>query len=110
MRSSTATARGWPLAPLHVKYGTASVAWFPWPRRSTARQGPCARGGLWRRLDVGRGGLRLPGDLDLTLTDISPGMVSEALSVGSLGRYRRTTGQVADVQDLPFRDEARSTS
>ena len=60
----------------------------------------CGAGWMWAEAAA-----RLPGDLDLTLTDVSPGMVDEAVErVGSLGRYLRTTGRVADVQDLPFRD------
>jgi SAM-dependent methyltransferase len=96
-------------ARLHVKYGTASVAWFPWlatqvdwPGEARVLEVGCGAGWMWAEAAA-----RLPGDLDLTLTDISPGMVGEALErVGSLGRYRRTAGRVADVQDLPFRDAA----
>ena len=96
-------------ARLHVKYGTASVAWFPWlatqvdwPGEARVLEVGCGAGWMWAEAAA-----RLPGDLDLTLTDVSPGMVGEASKrVGSLGRYRRTTGRVADVQDLPFRDAA----
>ena len=94
-------------ARLHVKYGTAPVAWFPWlatqvtwPTEPRVLEVGCGAGWMWAEAAA-----RLPGDLDLTLTDVSPGMVGEALDrVGSLGRYRRITGRVADVQDLPFRD------
>ncbi|HEY2998421.1 MAG TPA: class I SAM-dependent methyltransferase, partial [Acidimicrobiales bacterium] len=93
-------------ARLHVKYGTAPVAWFPWlatqvpwPRDAQVLEVGCGAGWMWAEAAA-----RLPGDLDLTLTDLSPGMVTEALDrVGSLGRYRRTIGRVADVQELPFR-------
>ena len=96
-------------ARLHVKYGTAAVAWFPWlatqvawPSESRVLEVGCGAGWMWAEAAA-----RLPGDLDLTLTDVSPGMVSEAVDrVGSLGRYARTDGRVADVQDLPFRDAA----
>jgi SAM-dependent methyltransferase len=92
-------------ARLHVKYGTAPVAWFPWLARQVAwpsgarvLEVGCGAGWMWAEAAA-----RLPGDLDLTLTDISPGMVREAVErVGSLGRYRRTRATVADVQDLPF--------
>ena len=94
-------------ARLHVKYGTAAVAWFPWlatqvewPGGAHVLEVGCGAGWMWAEAAA-----RLPGDLHLTLTDISPGMVDEAVErVGSLGRYRGTTGRVADVQDLPFRD------
>lgn len=94
-------------ARLHVKYGTASVAWFPWlatqvdwrPGSRVLEVG-CGAGWMWAEAAA-----RLPCDLELTLTDLSEGMVNEAVGrVGSLGRYGRTTGRVADVQDLPFRD------
>ena len=96
-------------ARLHVKYGTAAVAWFPWlatqvewPGEARVLEVGCGAGWMWAEAAA-----RLPGDLDLTLTDISQGMVDEAVErVGSLGRYLRTTGRVADVQDLPFRDAA----
>jgi SAM-dependent methyltransferase len=92
-------------ARLHVKYGTAPVAWFPWlatqvawPSGARVLEVGCGAGWMWAEAAA-----RLPGDLDLTLTDISPGMVREAVErVGSLGRYRQTRGTVADVQDLPF--------
>lgn len=93
-------------ARLHVKYGTAPVAWFPWlatqvdwqPDARVLEVG-CGAGWMWAEASA-----RLPHDLDLTLTDLSPGMVAEAVErVGSLGRYHRTVGRVADVQSLPFR-------
>ena len=93
-------------ARLHVKYGTAAVAWFPWlatqvdwPESARVLEVGCGAGWMWAEAAA-----RLPTDLDLTLTDLSPGMVTEAVDrVGSLGRYRRTAGRVADVQELPFR-------
>jgi SAM-dependent methyltransferase len=94
-------------ARLHVKYGTAPVAWFPWlatqvgwPPRGRVLEAGCGAGWMWAEAAA-----RLPAGLDLTLTDVSPGMVTEAVErVGSLGRYARTAGRVADVQDLPFRE------
>lgn len=93
-------------ARLHVKYGTAPVAWFPWlatqvpwPGEARVLEVGCGAGWMWAEAAA-----RLPQDLELTLTDLSTGMVVEALDrVGSLGRYRRTVGRVADVQELPFR-------
>jgi SAM-dependent methyltransferase len=92
-------------ARLHVKYGTAAVAWFPWlatqvpwPREARVLEVGCGAGWMWSEAAA-----RLPGDIDLTLTDLSEGMVAEAVErVASLGRYGRTAGRVADVQELPF--------
>jgi len=48
---------------------------------------------------------RLPDDLAITLTDLSPGMLDEGLaSVRGLGRWADVRGQVADVCTLPFAD------
>ena len=96
-------------ARLHVKYGTAAVAWFPWlatqvrwPQGARVLEVGCGAGWMWAEAAA-----RLPIDLELTLTDLSGGMVAEAVErVGSLGRYRRAVGRVADVQELPFRDES----
>ncbi len=96
-------------ARLHVKYGTAPVAWFPWlasqvdwPPEARVLEVGCGAGWMWAEAAA-----RLPTDLDLTLTDLSPGMVTEAVDrVGSLSRYRRTAGRVADIQDLPFRSDS----
>ncbi|HET6949281.1 MAG TPA: class I SAM-dependent methyltransferase [Acidimicrobiales bacterium] len=96
-------------ARLHVKYGTAAVAWFPWvatqvawPAGARVLEVGCGAGWMWAEAAA-----RLRSDLDLVLTDLSPGMVAEAVDrVGSLGRYARTSGQVADVQELPFPPDA----
>src|SRR5262245_65687820 len=92
-------------ARLHVKYGTARTAWFPWvatqidwPPRATVLEVGCGAGWLWAEASV-----HLPSGMNLTLTDLSRGMVSEALGrVGGLGRYRRVEGRIADGHALPF--------
>jgi SAM-dependent methyltransferase len=92
-------------ASLHVKYGTAPVAWFPWvatqiswPVGARVLEVGCGAGWLWAEASA-----HLPSGLHLTLTDLSPGMVAEALArVGGLGRHRRVDGRVADAQALPF--------
>jgi ubiquinone/menaquinone biosynthesis C-methylase UbiE len=50
---------------------------------------------------------RLPAGLAITLTDLSPGMLDEALAtVRGLGRWADVRGEVADVCALPFADGA----
>jgi ubiquinone/menaquinone biosynthesis C-methylase UbiE len=95
-------------ASLHVKYTTAAVAWFPWlvtqvKWRNGCRilEVGCGTGSLWVEASA-----RLPYDLDITLTDLSEGMVGEALArVGHRGRHWRVTGRVADARALPFADD-----
>jgi SAM-dependent methyltransferase len=87
---------------LHLKYGTATMEWFPWVHEQAAI-GPGSR-----VLDVGCGEARLwsaevaPAAVDLTLVDASAGMVRAASSrLGSRGGMR-AQALVADVVRLPF--------
>jgi SAM-dependent methyltransferase len=96
-------------ASLHVKYGMAPVAWFPWvatqiawPLGARVLEVGCGAGWLWAEASA-----HLPSGLYLTLTDLSPGMVAEALArVGGLGRHRRVDGRIVDAQALPFAAES----
>jgi len=59
----------------------------------------CGFGRFWL------GAQHLSPDLDIMLTDLSPGMVQEALvRVRAVGRWPALHGQVADVCALPFAD------
>ena len=87
------------------KYGTSPIGWFDWvaqearlPDRAEVLEVGCGPGWLWAAPDF------LPG-LSLTLTDVSDGMVAEALArVAGLGRYRSVEARQADVAKLPFPD------
>ncbi|HET6950451.1 MAG TPA: methyltransferase domain-containing protein, partial [Acidimicrobiales bacterium] len=94
-------------ANLHVRYRTATVPWFrwlaaqvAWPAGGDVLEVGCGPGWLWVQ-----GGDLLPAALRLTLTDLSPGMVAEAVErVRAAGRYAAVEGRTADAQALPFTD------
>lgn len=96
-------------ANLHRKYGTAPVKWRPWvaqqiswPDTAEVLEVGCGPGWLWAEAAE-----LLPPGLRLTLTDLSPGMVDSALAqVRDLARFSSVEGREADVQQLPFEDDA----
>ncbi|MGR9136416.1 class I SAM-dependent methyltransferase [Rhizobium leguminosarum] len=93
-------------ARLHSQYTIAETAWFPWvAARLSLKPGA-------RVLDVGCGpawfwaataGL-LPENLDLTLADLSQGMVDEAVARCSALPFGSVRGCQADAAALPFED------
>ena len=95
-------------AMIHVKYSPRGKAW------SLVDTGIFKAGD--RVLDVGCGPGRfwvvnakmLPPDLDVTLADLSPGMVDEAVKnvAAADGRWTSVAGKVADVCALPFADDS----
>jgi SAM-dependent methyltransferase len=94
-------------ANLHVKYGRSPISWFQWiaqqaalPEGAAVLDVGCGPGWLWAEPAAD-----FPAGLNVTLADLSPGMVDEAVAkVGGLGRYAAVTGLVADAQTLPFAD------
>ena len=93
-------------ARLNGEYTIAETGWFPW----TARQLPLKPGdGI---LDVGCGpgwfweaaANDLPPNLCLTLSDLSSGMVREAVERCRPLPFASVTGQQADAAALPFED------
>ncbi len=101
--SANLTAR----ANLHVKYGTAREAWFPWlaaqidwPAAGEVLEVGCGPGWMWTQAaeDLSPG-------LRLMLTDLSAGMAEDALTrATALNRFAGVRAQVADAQRLPFPD------
>ena len=90
---------------LHRKYGHGGGVWslldgVGLPPASRVLEVGCGTGQFWRRVAEA-----FPADLSLTLTDLSPGMVYEALAtVRAIGKWGDVQGEVADVCALPFAD------
>jgi SAM-dependent methyltransferase len=95
-------------ARLNREYTIAEIGWFPW----VAQQLPLRSGS--RVLDVGCGSAwfwasvasLLPEKLDLTLSDLSPGMVQEAVERCQGLAFGSVRGRRADAAHLPFADGA----
>jgi SAM-dependent methyltransferase len=96
-------------ATLHAKYSTATVPWHDWVGSIVdLRAGDnvlevgCGAGWLWQRFSG-----PIPARVTLTLTDLSPGMVNEAVGrVGATARFASLAGYQADAQALPFDDQS----
>lgn len=86
------------------KYGRSPIGWFDW----IAREARLPAAGAVLEVGCGPGWWTaegFPTGLSLTLTDLSAGMVGEALErVRGLDRYARVAGCEADAAALPFDD------
>jgi SAM-dependent methyltransferase len=99
--ASNLNARG----ALHARFGTTHYPWFRWvfdqmlsvaPDSARVLEVGAGPAGLWREnLD------RLPTDWQVTLTDLSVGMVAEQRAALSVPAFDLA---VADVEALPFAD------
>ena len=103
-RDSTQLAKR---ANLHATYGTAGQDAFsffvhrvPWPEGGRVLDVGCGAGTLWEQVAAAA-----PDGIDLVLSDLSTGMVDEAVDRAlATGRYASVEGRVADAQSLPFDD------
>ena len=89
---------------LHDRFSVNPRGWLPWVfdrfdfgRAARVLELGCGPGTMWR---VNRA--RIPSGWDITLTDLSPGMIDAARA--SLGE-ERFAYRTADAQDLPFDDD-----
>ncbi|HBF29142.1 class I SAM-dependent methyltransferase [Rhizobium sp.] len=93
-------------ARLVRKYTISDIGWFPW----IADQLPFKRGDLILDIGCGPGWFwsstsdKLPEQLDLTLCDLSAGMVQEAIERCEALPFKSVGGQRADAAALPFAD------
>ncbi len=96
-------------ANLHEKYGTSGTTVFDWfselvgwaPNTSVLDVG-CGPAWLWDAIAPA-----LPTGLDLTLSDLSPGMIEEAVPrAEATGQYASVRGQACDARELPFEDDS----
>lgn len=94
-------------ANLHRKYGRGDwFAWLAgqvrWPLGARVLEVGCGPGWFWETAAS-----RLPNSLQITLTDLSEGMVAAASRrVAEANAGWRVGGWTADAADLPFADES----
>lgn len=94
-------------ANLHAKYGTAPISFFDWVGEhfelfegARVLEVGCGTGSLWQESTF-----PIPRAVALTLSDLSPGMSSEAFArVDASQRVSRVGSLTADLQSLPFED------
>ncbi|MCU1396123.1 MAG: putative methyltransferase [Ilumatobacteraceae bacterium] len=98
-------------AALHNRFRTGPVAWLDWVHDHLGLAGgdhvlECGCGTGWLWTDSAR---PIPPGIHLTLTDLSPGMVGEAtarIEAREHVEFAGVTGIPADLQQLPFEDDA----
>lgn len=95
-------------ARLASKYTVSDHPWFPWvashlPLKAGDRivDVGCGPGWFWEAVADG-----VPHKLDLTLTDLSQGMIDEAVKRCASVPFETVKGSVADAAALPFEDES----
>lgn len=91
---------------LHRMYSLSEVV-FPdfeaalidWPDQADVLECGCGTGNFWDSEVV-------PKSLSLTLTDLSPGMVDQAVGKAKAKGFESVIGQECDVQSLPYDDDS----
>jgi SAM-dependent methyltransferase len=93
---------------LHAKHTVAEQSWFDWiaaqldwPQRDNVLEVGCGSGLLWANI------ASLLPELQLTLTDISEGMLDAARqAVAPFGNLDLVEARTCDAQELPFDDDS----
>lgn len=90
---------------LHRDYSTNKEGWFPWLLKQCELKKDmkileigCGNGALWKENQN-----RLPEEINITLSDISEGMLRDAKD--SIGKDERFTYQHFDCHHIPFKDD-----
>jgi ubiquinone/menaquinone biosynthesis C-methylase UbiE len=91
---------------LSAEYTIAETAWFPWvadhlPLKPGDQVLDVGCGPAWFWAAIAR---MMPAGIHLTLADLSPGMVEEAIERCSSLPFGSVTGRTADAGALPFED------
>ena len=91
-------------ARLHLAYSTSATTFaefesglLDWPPEARVLECGCGTGRFWLND-------HLPRTMPLVLTDLSPGMVDEAVATAAAAGFDDVTGRACDVQALPFAD------
>lgn len=92
---------------LHSRYSTAATPWMTWvhshlglERGNAVLDAGCGPGYLWADPAA-----TVPAGVQLTLADLSPGMVAAAVErTKATARFAGVAGREADLQRLPFDD------
>ena len=89
---------------LHTDYSVNKEGWFPWLyKQLDIKKGMkileigCGNGELWAENRE-----RLPGDVSITLSDVSEGMIRDVYR--TLGRDAHFSFRVFDAQKIPYQD------
>ncbi|EIM27530.1 class I SAM-dependent methyltransferase [Microvirga lotononidis] len=95
-------------ARINSRYTIAEIGWFPWVARhlplnsgNHVLDAGCGPGWFWAATAS-----TLPEKLNLTLSDLSPGMTQEAVERCGPLPFGSVRGEQADASALPFEDNA----
>jgi ubiquinone/menaquinone biosynthesis C-methylase UbiE len=94
---------------LHARFSTEQLSWLQWvfdqiemPSDGSLLEAGCGTGALWSE-----NGGRIPPGWQITLSDMSPGMLEKTSSdLAPISRSRDITYKTINIQDIPEPDES----